>query len=156
MSRASLALGLTCLLAADAIADSASVEWQYYADDGKKIGKQLPATRLQCSVVSTDKDGEWICLYLAPIPKTDLGDHNADSCRAIDAKGKPFELPAGLRPDAQVTQVVAFYSGSGIETYILNVDKDGQIGFYSLSPSFNGTTEIVGAVSVTWFKAKNP
>jgi hypothetical protein len=139
--------------------ETATVSWQYYLG-GTAVGTAVPPAgdkvNVRCSVISSDADGAWVCLYVDPVPKSTLPDgKDADTCRPLGKDGKPFKLtnPA-LLPDSDTTQVVAFRSGSLEGTYKLVVKKDGDISFQVVRPLFAGDTSMSGAASVCWYVSK--
>jgi hypothetical protein len=135
------------------------VSWQYYS--GKNtIGDPLPAAgtkaNIRCSVISSDGDGDWVCLYVEPVPKSKLPDSkSANACRPIGKDGKAFKLNnLALLPDSDTAQVVSFVSGEAETTYKLLVKQDGTISFEVLGPTFVGDTSMSGAVSMCWYVAR--
>jgi hypothetical protein len=158
--------GVVTLLAATAVAkaeppvkETGTVGWQYYTGT-TAVGVPVPpvATRanIRCSVISSDGDGDWVCLYVDAIPKSTLPDgKNADACRPLGKDAKPFKLtnPA-LLPDSDTTQLVAFVSNSIETVYKLVIKKDGSVSFEMVGPTFAGDTSMSGAASVCWYVSK--
>jgi len=139
--------------------ETGTVNWQYYMGT-TAVGDLVPLAgtkaNVRCSVISSDGDGEWVCLYVEAVPKSTLPDgKNADFCRPISKDGKPFKLtnPA-LLPDSDTTHLVAFVSGSAETPYKLMVKKDGTIEFEIVGPNFAGVTSMSGAASMSWYVSK--
>lgn len=139
--------------------ETGTVSWQFYAGTTALGGPVQPVglkTNIRCSVISSDQDGEWVCLYVDAVPRSTLPDgKNADVCRPLTRDGKPFKLtnPA-LLPDSDTTQVVAFVSGNLETMYKLVVKRDGTISFAIIGPTFAGDTNMSGAASVCWHVSK--
>jgi hypothetical protein len=162
----SILTGVVALLAAAPVVqaqspakESGTVSWQYSAGTTALGGPVQPVgtkANIRCSVIASDEDGDWVCLYVDAIPKSTIPDNkNADTCRPLGKDGKPFKLtnPA-LLPDSDTTQVVAFVSGNVETTYKLVVKKDGTISFAMMGPTFTGDTSMSGAASVCWYVFK--
>jgi hypothetical protein len=149
------------LIAAPAaeVKETGTVSWQYYAGE-MALGAPVPPAgtkpNIRCSVIASDADGDWVCLYVDAIPKSTIPDgKNAEACRPLAKDGKPFKLTnAALRPDSDTTQVVAFVSNSQETTYKLVVKTDGSISFGILRPTFAGDTKMSGAASMCWYVSK--
>jgi hypothetical protein len=135
------------------------VNWQYYAGDdavGEPVQPAGAKANLRCSVISSDDEGDWVCLYVDAVTKSTLpAGMNADACRPLGKDGKPFKLtnPA-LLPDRDTTQVVVFVSGDVETTYKLVVKQDGSIAFEIVGPTFAGDTSMSGAASMCWYVSK--
>jgi hypothetical protein len=164
--RYTILTGVVTLLAAAAVAkaqppakETGTVSWQYYAGTTALGGPVPPVgakTNIRCSVISSDGDGEWVCLYVDAVPKFTLpAGKNAEVCLPLGKDGKPFKLanPA-LLPDSDTTQVVAFVSNSHETIYKLIIKKDGSISFEQVGPTFAGDTSMSGATSVCWYVSK--
>jgi hypothetical protein len=164
--RYTILTGIITLLAAAPVAkaqppvkETDTVSWQYYSGNTAVGGPVQPVgtkANIRCSVISSDGDGEWVCLYVDAVPKSTLPDgKNANACRPLGKDGKPFKLtnPA-LLPDSDTTQVVVFVSNSIETTYKLVVRKDGSISFEIVGPTFAGDTSMSGAASVCWYVSK--
>lgn len=141
------------------VKETGTVSWQYYTGTtavGTPVQPVGTRANIRCSVISSDEDGAWVCLYVDAIPKFTLADgKNADVCRPLLKDGKAFKLtnPA-LLPDSDTTQVVAFVSNSLETMYKLTVKKDGSIRFAIVGPTFAGDTSMSGAASVCWYVSK--
>lgn len=139
--------------------ETGTVSWQYFAGNtavGDPVQPAGAKANIRCSVISSDGDGEWVCLYVDAVPRSKLPeDLNVNACRPLGKDGKPFKLtnPA-LLPDSDTTQVVAFVSGNAETTYKLLVQKDGSVGFEVVGPAFAGDTRMSGAASVCWYVSK--
>jgi hypothetical protein len=136
-----------------------TVRWQYYAGTtavGTPTQPLGTKANIRCSVIASDEEGAWVCLYVDAIPKVKLPDNkDADTCRPHGADGKLFKLTnSALLPDHDTTQAVFFISGSRETTYKLEIKKDGHIRFELAGPSFAGDTTMSGAVSVVWYVSK--
>jgi hypothetical protein len=135
------------------------VSWQYYMGStavGSPVEPLAAKASLRCSVIATDEDGAWVCLYVDAVPKSKLPDNKvADHCRPLAKDGKLFKLtnPA-LLPDSDTTHVVPFVSGNAETMYKLLVKKDGSISFEIVGPTFIGDTSMSGAASVCWFVSR--
>src|SRR5262249_55765167 len=159
-------MGVVTLLAAAPVAkaqgqgkEAATVSWQYYAGNnavGAPVQPVGTKANLRCSIISSDTDGDWVCLYVDAVPKSMLpAGKNADSCRPLGKDGKPFKLTrAALLPDSDTMQVVAFVSNSLETTYKLMVKKDGSISFEVIGPNFAGDTSMSGGASVCWYVSR--
>jgi hypothetical protein len=141
------------------VKETGTVSWQYYTGTtalGSPVQPVGTKANIRCSVISSDGDGDWVCLYVDAVPKSTLPDgKNADVCRPLGKDGKQFKLTSPtLLPDSDTTQVVAFVSNSTETTYKLVVKKDGSISFEHIGPTFAGDTSMSGAASVCWYVSK--
>jgi hypothetical protein len=164
--RYTILTGIVTLLAAAPVAvaqpaakETATVSWQYYAGSTAVADPIKPAAakaNVRCSVISSDGDGAWVCLYVDAVPKSKLPENKtADACLPLQKDGKPFKLtnPA-LLPESDVVHVVSFVSSYTETMYKLVVKTDGRISFERVGPTFAGETSMTGATSVCWFVPK--
>jgi hypothetical protein len=139
--------------------ESGTVSWQYYHGTtalGDPVQPAGTKANIRCSVIASDGDGAWVCLYVDAVPRSKLPDNkDADACRPLDKDGKQFKLtnPA-LLPDSDTTQLVVFHSGNIETTYKLMIKTDGSIGFEIVRPTFAGDTSMSGAASVCWYVSR--
>src|SRR4051794_20222047 len=110
--RYTILTGVVTLLAAAPVAkaqppvkETGTVSWQYYAGNTALGGPVRPVgmkANIRCSVISSDGDGEWVCLYVDAVPMAKLPeDKNADTCRPLQKDGKRFKLTSPtLLPDS--------------------------------------------------------
>jgi hypothetical protein len=164
--RSTILTGVVTLLVAAPVAraqppvkETDTVLWQYYAGNTALGGPVRPVgtkANVRCAVISSDGDGDWVCLYVDAVPRSTLPDgKNADVCRPLGKDGKPFKLTSpALLPDRDTTQVVAFHSGSTETMYKLVIKTDGSISFEIAGPTFAGDTSMSGAASVCWYVSK--
>jgi len=158
--------GIVTLLAAAPVAlaqpaakETGTVSWQYYAGNtplGDPVQPVGTKANIRCSVISSDADGAWVCLYVDAVPKSRLPEKkNADACRPLGKDGMHFKLtnPA-LLPESDTTQVVAFVSSNTETMYKLMVKTDGRISIEIVGPTFAGDTSMSGAASVCWYVSK--
>lgn len=154
-----LLAGSTVVKADPPVKETGVVSWQYFIEKSA-VGDPIPPagskTNIRCSVISSDGEGDWVCLYVDAVAKTNLPDtKGADSCRPVTKDGKPFKLTnAALFPDSDTTQLVPFVSSRTETAYKLTVKKDGTIAFELIGPTFHGETSMSGAASMCWYVSK--
>ncbi|OWK40893.1 hypothetical protein [Fimbriiglobus ruber] len=164
--RYTILAGVVALMAAAPVAkaqspakETGTVSWQYYSGHTAVGGPVRPVeakANIRCSVISSDGDGEWVCLHVGAVPRSTLPDNtSADACHPLGKDVKPFKLtnPA-LLPDNDTTHLVVFVSGNAESPYKLVVKKDGNISFETVRPTFAGDTSMSGAASVCWYVSK--
>ncbi|OWK43896.1 hypothetical protein [Fimbriiglobus ruber] len=164
--RYTILTGVIALLASAPVAtaqspakEAGTVSWQYYSGTsavGSPIQPAEAKANIRCSVISSDGDGDWVCLYVAAVPKSVLpGNASADTCRPVGKDGKPFKLTnTALLPDHDTTQLVPFDSGNTEAAYKLVIKKDGSISIETIRPTFAGETSMTAAASVCWYVSK--
>lgn len=142
----------------DPTKERATVTWAYFAGEDKKLietkGSDKP--NIRCSVIASDDDGDWVCLFVDSFPEITLPEGvNGDTIRPLLKASDEFKLKsARLRPKSTVAQTVSFVSASLESEYKLTIKPDGTVRFESTSITFYGKTKLSGSVSATWFVPK--